>query len=77
MGDASRVEYAEDNLRRMSGGDQGTFVAAGEQFSRDSQTKLGKLKSAAQSWLNVENHDAATPERKLVRVVVDVKYDVN
>jgi hypothetical protein len=50
---------------------------AAEQFSRDSQTTLGKLKSAAQGWFQVENRDAATPERKLVRVVVDVEYEVN
>jgi hypothetical protein len=50
---------------------------AGEQFSRDSQTKLGKLKSAAQGWFQIENRDAAAPERKVVRVVVDVEYKVN
>jgi uncharacterized protein len=50
---------------------------AAEQFSRDSQTTLGKLKNAAQGWFQVENRDAATPERKLVRVVVDVEYEVN
>jgi hypothetical protein len=50
---------------------------AGEQFSRDSQTSLGKLKSATQGWFQVENRDAATPERKVVRVVVDVEYEVN
>ena len=50
---------------------------AAEQFSRDSQTALGKLKSAAQGWFQVENRDAATPERKIVRVVVDVQYEVN
>ncbi len=50
---------------------------AGEQFARDSQTSLGKLKSATQGWFQVENRDAATPERKLVRVVVDVEYEVN
>ena len=49
---------------------------AAEQFSRDSQTSLGKLKSASQGWFQVENRDAATPERKIVRVVVDVQYEV-
>lgn len=37
---------------------------AAEQFSRDSPTTL-------------ENRDAATPERKVVRVVVDVEYEIN
>lgn len=49
---------------------------AAEQFSRDSQTALGKLRNAAQGWFQVENRDAATPERKVVRVVVDVEYEV-
>jgi hypothetical protein len=50
---------------------------AAEQFSRDSQTTLGKLRNATQGWFQVENRDAATPERKVVRVVVDVEYEVN
>jgi len=50
---------------------------AAEQFSRDSQTTLGKLRNASQGWFQVENRDEATPERKTVRVVVDVEYEVN
>lgn len=50
---------------------------AAEQFSRDSQTTLGKLRNATQGWFQVENRDAATPERKTVRVVVDVEYEIN
>ena len=50
---------------------------AAEQFSRDSQTTLGKLRNATQGWFQIENRDAATPERKVVRVVVDVEYEVN
>ena len=50
---------------------------AAEQFSRDSQTTLGKLRNATQGWFQVENRDAATPERKVVRVVVDVEYEIN
>src|SRR3954471_12062444 len=50
---------------------------AAEQFSRDSQTTLGKLRSATQGWFQVENRDAATPERKVVRGVVDVEYEIN
>ncbi len=45
---------------------------AADQFARDSQTTLGKLRTASQGWFQVENRDAATPERKTVRVVVDV-----
>ena len=49
---------------------------AGEQFSRDSQTTLGKLRNASQGWFQVDDRDPATPERKTVRVVVDVEYEV-
>jgi len=49
---------------------------AAEQFSRDSQTSLGKLRNASQGWFQVDNRDAATPERKVVRVVVDVDYEI-
>ena len=49
---------------------------AAEQFSRDSQTTLGKLRNASQGWFQVENRDEATPERKTVRVVVDVEYEI-
>jgi hypothetical protein len=49
---------------------------AAEQFSRDSQTVLGKLRSASQGLFQVENRDTATPERKIVRVVVNVEYEV-
>jgi len=49
---------------------------ASDQFARDSQTTQGKLRTASQGWFQVENRDGATPERKTVRVVVDVNYEV-
>ena len=49
---------------------------AAEQFARDSQASLGKLRRVSQGWFQVENRDAATPEFKVVRVVVDVQYEV-
>jgi len=49
---------------------------ASDQFARDSQTTLGKLRTASQVWFQVENRDGVTPERKTVRVVVDVNYEV-
>lgn len=49
---------------------------AADQFARDSQISLGKLRNASQGWFQVEDRDAATPERKTVRVVVDVEYEV-
>lgn len=49
---------------------------AAEKFAVDSDVRLGKLKRASQGWLKVEDRDAATPERKIVRVIVDVDYEV-
>ena len=50
---------------------------AAAQFSKDSETTLGKLLNASQGWFQVEDRDAATPELKIVRVVVDVQYEVD
>jgi hypothetical protein len=55
---------------------QNARIAAG-QFSRDSQTKLGKLRNASQGWFQVVDRDAATPELKIIRVIVDVEYEVD
>jgi hypothetical protein len=37
---------------------------------------LCKLRNASQGWFQVENRDDATLERKLVRVVVNVQYEL-
>lgn len=49
---------------------------AADQFARDSQVTLGKLRNASQGWFQIADRDAATPERKTVRVVVDVEYEL-
>ena len=49
---------------------------AAEQFARDSQTELGRLRDASQGWFQVENRDNATPEMKVVRVFVNVQYEL-
>jgi hypothetical protein len=49
---------------------------AAEKFAQDSSVRLGKLRKANQGWFKVDDRDAATPERKLVRVIVDVDYEV-
>jgi len=49
---------------------------AAEQFARDSQAALGSLRSASQGWFQIEDRDPATPEQKVIRVVVDVQYEV-
>lgn len=50
---------------------------AAENFARDSHSKLGGLVRASQGWFNVSDRDEATPEIKVVRVIVDVDYAVN
>ena len=49
---------------------------AAENFARDSHSRLGGLVRASQGWFNVNNRDEATPEIKVVRVIVDVDYEV-
>lgn len=49
---------------------------AGEQFACDSKTELGRLRNATQGRFQIDDRDAATPERKIVRVVVEVEYDI-
>ena len=48
-----------------------------EELSHDSQTVLGKLRNASQVLFQVDDRDAVTPERKIVRVVVNVEYEIN
>lgn len=50
---------------------------AAEQFARDSQTQLGDLLSAEQGRFQIDDRDAATPERKMVRVIVEVRFSLD
>ncbi len=50
---------------------------AGDQFARDSNTRLGKLLNATQGRFQIDDRDAATPERKIVRVIVEVEYEID
>jgi len=81
LASGSEPDYIYNQLNEIKPGmiEEATKNAriAADQFARDSQTTLGKLRNASQGWFQVENRDAATPERKTVRVVVDVNYEVN
>ena len=48
--------------------------AAGEQFAKDSDSRLGKIKEASQGLFSIENRDQNTPYIKKVRVVTYVNY---
>ena len=47
---------------------------AAEKFAKDSDSKLGKIKTANQGTFTIENRDSNTPHIKKVRVVTSVTY---
>jgi hypothetical protein len=48
--------------------------AVAEKFAADSESRLGKIKSASQGQFSIENRDSTTPHIKKVRVVSTVEY---
>lgn len=48
--------------------------AAAEQFAKDSNSKIGKIRSAQQGYFSIEDLDSYTPEIKKIRVVTTVEY---
>ena len=48
--------------------------AAAEKFAMDSDSKLGKIKTATQGQFSIEDRDENTPYIKKVRVVTSVQY---
>lgn len=51
--------------------------ASGQKFAEDSQSRLGKIKTANQGQFSVEDLDDTTPYIKKVRVVTTVVYYLN
>ena len=47
---------------------------AAEQFARDSESKVGKIKRASQGLFSIEDAAADLSERKIIRVVTTVEY---
>lgn len=47
---------------------------AADQFANDSQSKLGKIKTASQGQFSIDDTDANTPQTKKVRVVSSVVF---
>lgn len=47
---------------------------AAQKFAKDSDSRLGKIKTAAQGTFSIEDRDANTPNIKKVRVVTYVTY---
>ncbi len=57
------IEEATKNARK-----------AASKFAKDSNSKLGKIKSANQGYFSISNRDSGTPYIKAVRVVTNVSY---
>ena len=47
---------------------------AAEKFAKDSESKLGKIKSAQQGLFSIDDRDSHTPYIPEVRVVTTVDY---
>lgn len=45
-----------------------------QKFANDSQSRLGKIKTASQGYFTIEDRDSNTPQVKKVRVVTNVDY---
>lgn len=60
------VEEATQNARMTA-----------EKFAHDSDSKLGKIKTASQGQFSISDRDANTPYIKVIRVVTTVDYFLN
>jgi len=47
---------------------------AADKFASDSDSKLGKIKTASQGQFSIDNSDSSTPFIKKVRVVSTIIY---
>jgi len=47
-----------------------------EQFAKDSESSVGRIRSANQGQISIEDRDSGTPEVKRVRVVTTVEYEL-
>ena len=74
----SQVRYEFNGLNRIKPEmiEQATRNAreAAQQFAKDSESKLGKIKSASQGLFTVYSRDQYTPHIKRVRVVTSVNF---
>jgi hypothetical protein len=48
--------------------------ASAEKFAQDSNSKVGRIRKAVQGVVEIEDLDAASPERKMLRVVTTVDF---
>ena len=64
------------NLKEQIATEEATKNAreTAEKFAKDSQSRLGKIKTANQGTFTIEKRDSNTPYIKKVRVVTSVPY---
>lgn len=48
--------------------------SAAEKFAQDSKSNVGRIRKASQGALEIEDRDAASPEKKILRVVTTVDF---
>lgn len=74
----NRTQFLFTKLNEIKPGMVEEATAKGREvaikFAKDSQSKLGKLKSARQGQFTITNRDSNTPYIKMVRVVVSMQY---
>lgn len=76
---AIRFDYNSLNSIKPEMIEQATQNArdAAEKFAKDSQSKLGKIKTANQGQFTITTPDANSPHKKLIRVVTTINYYLN
>ena len=60
------IQSATQNARQVA-----------EKFAKDSDSKLGKIKRAAQGQFSINDRDSNTPYIKKVRIVSTLTYYLN
>ena len=59
------IENATHNAREVA-----------EKFAKDSESKLGKIRTASQGVFSIEDRDQNTPHIKKVRVVTTIDFSL-
>lgn len=74
----NRTQFLYTNLNEIKPAMVEEATAKGREvaikFAKDSQSKLGKLKTARQGQFSISNRDSNTPYIKIVRVVASMEY---
>lgn len=77
----NRVQYEFTNLNKIKPEmiEEATHSAreAAQKFAKDSDSRLGKIKSASQGLFTIDNRDINTPYIKRIRVVTNIDYYLN